>query len=303
MRLLGVTSLLLLACASAAKSQSATNDCSVQVRAETSVARLLYDPFAGVQERAALELRFTPRNKGCTAGIAIGSAGTSTQRGMSGPSGTLTYELQMRGTTVRNTVDQPTVSVLTNPNQSGETSELLNIIVPSAQFAKAGIYRDQVRLRLFHIVSGVPQQYGDDLLLSIEVDIPSRAQINLSGASSPVFGNLGGTGLDFGELSHGKEREAYIQVRATTAVMLTLSSENGSKLKHRAEIGSEALIPYSLKVDGQPVDLASGPKRIDRAPVGGLGADNYRMVARILETDGRLAGDYSDTITIVVEPK
>jgi spore coat protein U-like protein len=269
----------------------------------TSVARLLHDPFAGIQDKAAIELKFTPRNKGCAAGVAVGGAGTSTQRALLGTGGTLTYELQIRGTTLRNTLDQPTMTVMTNPNQSGETSELLNIILPSAQFAKAGTYRDQVRLRLFHIVNGVPQRHGEDLLLSIEIDIPARAQINLSGSSSPVFGSLGGTGLNFGELVQGKEREAYLQVRATTAVMLTLSSQNGSKLKHRSEIGDGASIPYGLAVDGQPIDLASGPKRIDRAPIGGLGADNYRMVAKIIEIEGKLAGEYTDTITIVVEPK
>jgi hypothetical protein len=148
-----------------------------------------------------------------------------------------------------------------------------------------------------------PRQHGEDQILSIVVDIPARAQINLAGSSSPIFGGMSGTGLDFGELEKGAERDAYIQVRATSAVMLTLSSEFGSAMRHKIERTSVPAVPYALTVDGQSVDLSSGSKRIDRAPTQGLGADNYRMVARILDVAGRIGGEYEDVITVTVEPK
>ena len=214
----------------------------------------------------------------------------------------------MKGSVVANDLTQPGIAIVPNPGQArkdGQAAppfENLTIIVPSNQFAPAGTYRDEVNLRMFQIVDGVPRQTGEDVPLAIVVDIPARAQINLAGTSSPVFGELGGSGLEFGELEPGKERQAFIQVRATAPVTLALSSENNGSLRHRIEKNAPT-VPYSLTVDGRSVDLASGPKRLDRAPSQGLGAENYRMVARILDVTGRVAGDYQDVITIIVEPR
>ena len=286
------------------------DNCKIRVRPESNMVRLIYDPFANVQETEEVQLSFTPRMTGCVFGIAIAGQGGSTRRVLTGNGGSITYELQVRGSVVANNVTTPSVAIIPNPGKSphnngvqGSGFEQLKVIVPGAQYAAAGSYRDEVTLRMFEYVNGVPQQLGDDQLMSIVVDIPARAQINLAGGYSPVFGGISGTGLDFGELVEGAERDAYIQVRATSSVMLTLTSQNGSKLLHKIEKGAVPAVPYSLTVDQQPLDLATGPKRIDRSPDRGLGAANYRMVARILNVSKRIAGEYGDVITVTVEPK
>ena len=303
----------LFACLLAAAPASADvpdANCFVRARPDSSQLRLLYDPFAGVQATDELKISFTPRQKGCAFGLAIGGLGSSMQRQLQGNGRRLTYELQMRGSVLRNDLNQPSLTFASNPGQGRKGTDQISspfedliVMVPSAQFAPAGTYRDDVTLRLFQIVNGVPQQTSEDVQLSIVVDIPARAQINLAGTSSPIFGSLGGSGLDFGQLEAGKERQAYLQVRATAPVMLTLTSENASMLRHRSEKTGAQAIPYSLSVDNQVIDLSKGPKRIDRTPSQGLGAENYRMVARILDVRGRIAGEYEDVITITVEPR
>ena len=302
MRLL-ITALLLstmLAVPAWARSEEV---CFARVRPESTMVRMIYDPFENLRKTDEVQLNFTPRKKGCAFGLAIGGLGSTNQRVLAGNGRTLNYELQIRGANVANTLNQPSVSISPNPGKGppyttadvDSPSELLKVLLPAAQFAPAGSYRDNVTVRMFRFVNGVPYQVGDDQLLSIVVDIPPRAQINLAGIS--------GTGIHFGQLTKGAERDAYLQVRATAPVILTLSSEHRSQLRHKVEKLAVPSVPYHLSVDGQPVDLRDGPQRIDRAPSGGLAADRYRMVVRVMDVNGRIAGDYSDVVTVTVEPK
>ncbi len=303
--------LSLLFVASPALADVPPDNCFIRVRPDSTMVRLIYDPFENVRETEQFELMFTPRMKGCSFGLALGGLGTSTQRFLQGNGHTLEYELEFRGGNVRNDLNLPTAVITPNPGngpkgadiQRGSPVETVKVIVPAGQFAPAGTYRDDITVRLFRVVNGVPEQTGEDQIVSILVDIPARAQINLAGSSSPIFGGISGSGLDFGQLEQGEERDAYIQVRATSPVMLTLSSEFRSQMRHRFEGTGVPGIPYSLTIDNQTVDLSTGAKRIDRSTTHGLGADNYRIAARILDVRGRVAGQYEDVITVTVEPK
>lgn len=278
--------------------------CMVEAQPERSLIRLIYDPFENVQESQTLELTvFTPDVDGepCQLGLAIGGAGSSRERVLRHRGDELRYEIELEGSTTANDLNAPT---RVNPKRAGGTlSQSVKLVVPAGQFARAGSYTDHITLRLHDLSDGVPRKMGADMILAITVDIPARAQINLAGSTSPVFGGINASGLDFGELQTGKERDAFVQVRATSPVILTLQSANRGVLSHKTEPTNSRAIPYALTIDGEAISLTGSSARINRTPVNGLGADNYRMVARIVDADGRKAGRYEDVITISVEPK
>ena len=278
--------------------------CMVEARPERSLIRLIYDPFENVQESQAFEVRvFSPNDdrESCQLGLAIGGAGSSRERILRHRGDELRYEIEIEGSTTANDLNAPT---RVNPKRAGGSlSQSVKLVVPAGQFANAGSYTDHITLRLHDLSEGVPRKMGVDMILAITVDIPARAQINLAGSTSPVFGGVNASGLDFGELHTGKERDAFVQVRATSPVILTLQSANRGVLNHKTEPTNSRAIPYALTIDGEAINLSGSSARINRTPVNGLGADNYRMVARIVDADGRKAGRYEDVITISVEPK
>ncbi|WP_205479344.1 hypothetical protein [Sphingomonas arenae] len=298
---------LLLMAASPAAADPA---CAASMRPSAGVARLIYDPLNAVQETLEIELLLEQQSaKPCRYALAIAGAGSSRQRMMRDARGQLTYELQINGVLVSNDLNAP-AAINGNGRQvsrgSGEERKTrtirLKAMIPAGQFAPAGLYEDQLTLRLYDVTDGVPQQVGSDVPLIIGGDVPARAQINLAGTSSSVFGSVNAAGLSFGQLVTGAERDAYIQVRATAPVLLTISSANKGAMRHRSEPAATA-IPYAFSVDGQALDLRGGPKRLDRNPARGLQAENYRMAVRITDADNRQAGTYEDVITITVEPK
>lgn len=294
----------------AASPATANPACAASIRPSGGVARLIYDPLNAVQETLEIDLVLEQQSaKPCRFAVAIAGAGSSRERVMRDARGQLTYELQINGAVVSNDLNAPAaISVGSRQVSRGSGEALktrtipLKVMIRAGQFAPAGLYEDQLTLRLYDITDGVPQQVGSDVPLIIGGDVPARAQINLAGTSSSVFGSVNSAGLSFGQLVTGAERDAYIQVRSTAPVLLTISSANKGAMRHKSEPAATS-IPYSFSVDGQALDLRGGPKRLDRNPVRGLQAENYRMAVRITDAENRQAGTYEDVITITVEPK
>lgn len=108
--------------------------------------------------------------------------------------------------------------------------------------------------------------------------------------------------VKFGDMTPGATRDAVVQVRATRPVAITLSSRNLGVLKH-TELKGTAGVPYSLTVDGVPVNLAGSSAPIQRTPELSLDGTSYPMTVTIGDTTGRAAGNYKDRITISVMPQ
>lgn len=278
--------------------------CKATISPASSFVRVFYDPFQNAQEVQEVELTLdTSGNKDCRFAVALAGSGTTHERVLQAASRTLRYEAQLNGSVIVNDVNAPLPLAQASGSKNGAKKNLLKLVVPQGQFAPSGTYDDQLRLILYALDGGTPRQLGTDVVIAASALIPARAQINLAGSSSPVFGNMPATGLYFGDLRKGAERDAYIQVRATSPVVLTVSSQNKGEMLHKVDAGQSRGIPYDLSVESQSLDLKTGPKRIDRTPGRGLQAENYRLAVRILDADQRLAGTYEDIVTITVEPK
>ncbi len=124
-----------------------------------------------------------------------------------------------------------------------------------------------------------------------------RAQVNIAGASG-AFGQSRLPLLDFGTLTTGETRRAFVQVRANSPVTVQISSKNHGVMANDDAPTADP-IPYDLRLDGQSVDLSGVARRAVDPPLTVDGV-SLPMDITIGNVDGKMAGRYSDVITIDV---
>jgi len=133
---------------------------------------------------------------------------------------------------------------------------------------------------------------GARLVLGINV-LPS-ARIGLSGAFSM---NDGQAVVDLGELRQGPAPvPLQLRVNSTGRYEIGITSANAGRLRLGS---SEWLVPYSMAIGGQSVNLASANTISGTA---GMGAqrDSLPIQFVIGDTSNRRAGVYSDVVSISV---
>lgn len=285
-------------------------DCTATVQPVSNSVRIVYDPFEGQQQIADLDVEISRgEERGCDFELSVTGNGSSRERKLLGGSGTgFGYEIKSNGGVVQNDLNSAFRIQLNNGEGNGNGVTRSRIVrlrfsVAARQFGEAGEYEDRLMLRLFEKSSGMPRQVGADLPVLVTAIVPPRAQVNFAGASSEVFGSMSAGGIDFGELRTGAQKDAFIQVRATSPVQLTFSSFNSGRLRHKVTPGATAAIPYTILIDSEPLALEKGRVTLARKLKSGLEASNYRFAVRIDDADNRIAGTYEDVVTITVEPR
>ncbi|MGN6423679.1 MAG: hypothetical protein ACTHLA_10250 [Asticcacaulis sp.] len=132
------------------------------------------------------------------------------------------------------------------------------------------------------------------------LNVPSRAQVNIAGASGH-FGQGTLSTLDFGQMSSGEQRRAFVQVRANTPVLAVVSSRNGGVMRNETLPSAEP-VAYTANLDGKALNLTQVNLRaLDPPPsVDGL---SLPLDVTLGAVEGKMAGHYSDVITIDVSPR
>jgi hypothetical protein len=183
--------------------------------------------------------------------------------------------------------------------QPGErTSVRLAIRVPAGQIVRSGSYKDLVDLDLFDRDG---RRMDNTKSLPTELRVAARTQINVSGAASS-FGSSAGAGqVHFEQLTPGANRRLFVQLWSNSSAKVSVKSENQGRLVNRA-LGPQAVIPYSLVIDGERADLVRGSKLRRRPPITLDGA-SYEVRLQIEPFGASFAGTYRDTITLTVEPE
>ncbi len=128
-----------------------------------------------------------------------------------------------------------------------------------------------------------------------------RAQVNIAGSAGAFGSGLTVEVIDFGLAATGVTRRAYVQVRANTQSTLTIRSENRGVMRHEELGETGTVVPYSLELDGTPVDLTElWARRIN--PPRTLEGVSLPMDFTLGEVTGQMSGRYEDLITIDVTP-
>lgn len=175
---------------------------------------------------------------------------------------------------------------------AGAAKTVATIVLAPGQPVQAGRYGDRLVVQVLDDEQVVVER---DLALTLRVQ--SQASVSLAGSAASGFSKTFGAGLDFGELSEGKEREALLFVVANAAYALRLGSANRGKLRHTTYVDT---VGYLALLDGRALDL-SADVLVDGRPGGHwLTWTPYRLNVRIGDITGRAAGLYRDVITVDV---
>ncbi len=179
------------------------------------------------------------------------------------------------------------------------TTASYSIYVPAGQFLPLGEYRDTLTFTLY---TGSPANYNPSSAVSLTVPVVLATSrylgVRLTSPGGTYASGSQAYTLNFGNLWQGLTKELDMVVSSTIYFDIAFGSSRGGNLG--LEGGSD-LVPYTLRIDGDPVDLSSGWTYAleDEEPTIG-GQRSYRIEVEIGDVTGHDAGTYRDRITVSV---
>lgn len=297
--------LLLLAAAAAPTPAAATRaaGCSDVTLAVPGNVILNYDPFDPDRETFDIDLLLRNRGPGpCRVGIALQGQAAGSIRALTG-NGRLSYEVQADGLAVPNDLQVPALERVLPGRGDGPTRVRIRFDIPAGLAIGAGRFDDVLTVRLFAREAGQAAQIGQDRFIAVRAIVPARAQVNLAGGDAGAFGDFRINAIGFGQLSQGLQRTAFLQVRATTPVLVAFRSRNDGLLRHATLRHRVPGIRYTLALDGAPIELGAGRSGVLKSPPLGRTGTSYAMTFEIGDVANRRAGHYEDLLTVTVEPR
>lgn len=172
-----------------------------------------------------------------------------------------------------------------------ESTVLLWLRAESTQWVSAGLYQRALGVRIVR-ANGETLDYRESRIVN---DVRATARARFGAVSDSGSGGSNVARLDFGELQQGAQRSATLEVLANTAHTLSLASTGRGRLVNRQNPSSS--IDWSLRINGQPVALASGNTVL---PFLARGRIRYQFDAQIGTVEKVLAGDYADDLLITI---
>ena len=273
--------------------------CDALISNVAPVSTIAYDPFDGVSRSTTFEVEL--KNNGpdaCSLSIAVASQNMGNNRYFKDGGNQLRYVVEWTdGDDLPNNINSPRGWFQL---QAGQTKPVaLRVKVPSGLIAPASTYDDTLTLRAYK--AGSSTQVGPERTAHADAIVEARAQVNIAGTSSSHFGSFGVDQIDFHTLTTGETRDAIVQVRATKAVTISVSSQHAGILQHKV-LASDPGVPYSMRLAGENVILTGPPFSLIRNPPVSLDGASYPMKLTIGDVAGRPAGTYQDMLTITVSP-
>lgn len=267
-------------------------DCPGATVASASPVLRVYDPFSPSPTQLAFDIVL--RNPGatvCEVALVLQPDGGALKLG-----GAINYTLVEPGGLQTGALIGP---VTVQVPSAGE--RVVNFIaeLPIGAVVAPGTYQQRLGLT----VTSQGQPIVTDRAISLSTIVPARAQMSLSGASSPGRASIGMAppSIDFQTLETGEQARVFINAWANTTVAITLTSDHGGVLQHKdgPQLPS---VPYSVTIDGEARSLAA-PAQISRTPPMSLTGASYPLVLTVGDLRGRFAGHYNDVITVSVDPQ
>jgi hypothetical protein len=172
-----------------------------------------------------------------------------------------------------------------------ETTVLLWLRADAIQWVGAGLYQQVLGVRITR-PNGATLDYRETRIVN---DVRATARARFGAISDSGSGGSSVARLDFGELQQGAQRGATLEVLANTAHTLSLASSGRGRLTNRQNPSSS--IAWNLRINGQPVPLASGNAVL---PFLARGRIRYQFDAQIGAIERVLAGDYADDLLITI---
>ena len=246
-----------------------------------------YSPGGGATGSAVINLQVNGADSGCN--WAIGADDSAGARLLSGPGGTIPFDLRVGGSGGPRLRDLPLAGA----------AELVRGTVPARAFAGAslwvefpgnlsmapGNYVGTLRLRLYDLGGGglasARELETRSLRIALNVLPYVAGRVAAEGQTS-AFGTP--RTIDFGELASGAQRDLEIQIDTNLNIELSMNADNVSSLVNRTSRGLYA-VPYRID-----------HRQVQRLPAG------YRLGLSIVlgEVGSAPPGDYQGAVTFTV---
>lgn len=267
--------------------------CEVALLEDPGTLVMDHDPFATLASTAPLRLRLENRGAARTLEL-IFDTGQATQLVLKGPRGLLPFVLR-ENEGVLPTTGGEGAHFLLAMEADATVRGSLDLIVAGSAVVPPGLHSGQLTMQLRDRGGGQPCR--EPFAIPVQVLVPSRAQMNIAGASGPIGDGPGLNSIDFGSLMEGAVRTVFLQLRANGDAMIALQSREGGVMRHRDL--PEHAAPYAMMLDGRPVEL-SGRQEFPAPPAASIDGISLPMTFTIGRVAGLPAGRYEDVITISV---
>jgi hypothetical protein len=194
-------------------------------------------------------------------------------------------------------------SPITNFGNGANDSVLVNLkavipanITPAEDFIGGNIYTETLSYAVQCFKSNGNSNATDGPVasgLTLSMTIPKLASIITATPATINFGNFSTT-----------TQQAQIAVKSTSTLNVAVTTTNSGKLVRGGAVlpaPDNSLIAYGMKFNGNTVN--PGSTLINQTRAGVLGS-NYPLLLTLTDgiPSGKLAGTYSDTITLTITP-
>ena len=254
--------------------------CAGKITSVSAQSPLTYSPFAAWNALQTLIL--TVQNTGaiaCSYQVSIPPSFNPLQF-----AGKLSFSISSSSASANSMLTTQTLK----PSQSAQLPIILT--VPRGQPSLSGYFTSKVGFALAVAGSPAAQPPIDQAIVPLTCTVPPIFEINLAGSGRK-------TTVQFGNLEAGQKASVILQTRTNNDHRLVFQSVNGGYLSLHGHSGPASKIPYSATVDGEPVTLTA-PVALSFAAE--PGEASRRVTVTVGDTSGKLAGTYTDVITVSI---
>lgn len=267
--------------------------CDVTLAQPPEAVAFTYDPFD--LQAPVGPLRLALRNQGDARTLELILSGEDgAPLALAGPGDALPIDIDARDN-VQPIAGTEGLHFLLEATPDTVETAVLDVEVAGAPVPPPGLYAGDLAIRVRDYASGEP--CVERFRVRTQVQVPSRAQINIAGSSGPIGDDPGLSRIDFGTLESGEARTVFVQIRANGPTRLSLSSREGGRMRH-VDL-PEFAAPYAVDLLGQRLDL-SGAVELAAPTASSVAGVALPMVVTVGEVGGLPSGAYEDLITIAI---
>jgi hypothetical protein len=181
---------------------------------------------------------------------------------------------------------------LTTPAlKPGQSAQLpITLTIARGQPVLSGHFTSKIGFALAGVGAPAAQPPIDQVVIPLGCAVPPIFEINLAGSGRK-------TTAQFGSLETGQSVSVILQIRSNGDHRLALRSVNGGVLALQGRTHPAPTIPYAATVDGQTVALTAAAALSFAAEPGEA---SRRLTVTIGDITGKLAGTYTDVITVSI---
>lgn len=195
------------------------------------------------------------------------------------------------------------------PNKHTPYTSTWYVGVPSIyenfETARAGVYTDVLPINIYQVRNNGDIEFQLARWITISITIPRYVEMSIVDFNQPHNASSTAYIMNFGEMTTNQELQADLRVVGNVGYGVSLSSQNGGKLKRTNNLGGTE-IPYTIKVGSgsyfSPSNAGSPYYLFGTNNPTQLAGQRYTVNVRLGNVPANPDdGDYEEVITLTVQ--